>query len=161
MDFGTLTVRKLADTSEGERIIRYDPETGAKKLVNPATPGNDHEPWPLLGVEPVDELPKVCRVSTGYVQKARQEGWAELEGEDVVHRPTGPPDDLWRNGAHTFVQATAVTFHFQSGSVKYKVTHQPDKYVDSDNDKDKVTDEIYAAGKTRVDHFYDLERVHG
>jgi hypothetical protein len=62
--------------------------------------------------------------------------------------------------------------------LRYRVTHQPDKYADNStpgeatddrpqadriasgnthDDDTPVTDELYAAGQTRVDHFYDLE----
>lgn len=151
-----LELRKLADTSVGTREIRYDPSTGERKLVNPDTEGDDHEPWPLAGVVPVGDLPDECQVSTSYIANAVAEGWATLEDEDVVHRPGGPPNNLWAV-THTFVQASAVVFHFVDGDVRYKVTHQPDKYVAEGTDKTKVTDELYAAGNTRVDAFYGLK----
>jgi len=152
-----LAVRKLADRSIGERVVRYDPVTGEKKLVNPATPGDQHEPWPLLGVRIEGELPDETRVSTRWVAGGVAEGWLELVNEQVVHRPSGPPDDLWRTPPHTFRQADAIIIKTVDGPVTYRVIHQPDKYVDDAKPDARVTPEIYAAGQTRVDHFYDLE----
>ena len=74
--------------------------------------------------------------------------------------------------APTFVQAQAIVFHTLDGDVRYRVTHNPDKYADdstvgernmpnddnSHGDDTPVTDEMYASGQTRVDHFYDLVR---
>lgn len=158
-----LRIRRLADKSE--EAVREHPM--------------DHpDKWPLAGIEIVDFLgkpttpPDVCRVSTALVDKGRAEGWIELVGENVVHRPGGPPDDLYRV-THTFKQADKIVFKTMSGEARYDVTHQPDKYVDTNEygpldreptpkptakaDAVEVTDEHYAAGHTRVDWFYDLK----
>jgi len=123
-----LAVRKLADRAGGERVVRFDPETGAKKLVNPATPGDDHEPWPLLGVVPEGELPKLARIPTSFVDGAVAEGWAQRIGERVVHRAGGTEANPWSK-THTFVQCDKIVFHFADGDVVYLVTYQPDKYA--------------------------------
>jgi hypothetical protein len=149
-----LTVRKLADTSAGTRVNRYDQITGEKVLVNPDT--GAVEPWPLAGVEIVGEVPEQTSVPTGWVAKAKAEGWVTVEGETVVHRPGGSPDNLWGT-THTFLHADSITIHTVDGDVKYNVVHQPDKYVEDGSDDDEVTDEIYQAGETRVDWFYGLE----
>jgi hypothetical protein len=52
-----------------------------------------------------------------------------------------------------------VVFHFLDGDVRYEVTHQPDKYADPGDDETPVTEKVYKAGKTRVDHFYGLKLV--
>lgn len=156
----SLTIHKLADTSSGRRHVKYDAETGAKKLVNPDTPGDAHEPWPLAGVEIVGDPPDECEVSTGFIARGKAEGWIELEGENVMHRPGGPPSNLWAV-THTFVQAKAIVFHLAGGDVTYKVMHQPDKYVADGTDTAKVTEDHYAAGETRVDLFYGLKLMKG
>lgn len=160
-----LQVRKLADHSTERRVKRFDPVTGAPILVNPATSDpNDpakagewrHEPWPLAGVEVVGEPPKECRVPTTWVLMGRREGWIELEGEQVVHRPGGPPDEPWRV-THTFVQGDVLVLKCVDGDVRYRITRQPDKYVEGGKDTDEVTEEVYAAGETQVDWFYNLK----
>jgi hypothetical protein len=87
-----------------------------------------------------------------------------------VVRPGGPPEDKDRpDVSHIFRQADVLVFHTRAGDIRYKVVHNPDKYADHDDrtfevkrfkadDDTPVTDEIYAAGATRVDHFYDLVR---
>lgn len=153
-----LQIRKLADRSSGDRVARYDPVTGAKKLVNPDTPGDDHEPWPLLGIQLLDDPPlRSCRVSTGMVAQGQHEGWIEVEGGEMVHRPGGPASDPWRL-THSFRQADAIVFKTVDGDVRYEVVRNPDKFV-AGSDTDEVTDQIYAAGETVVDKFYDLRLV--
>lgn len=164
-----LRIRKLADKSNGERVIRYDPVTGDKKLVNPATPGEEHEPWPLAGIDFVDENgqptdpPQETSISTSKVSEGISEGWLTREGERPVVRPAGRTQGEWNSthsGApHTFLHADTLVFHAAVGDVRYRVTHQPDKYVDTDwaDDETPVSPELYAAGNTRVDHFYGLE----
>jgi hypothetical protein len=55
------------------------------------------------------------------------------------------------------MHADAIILKTTDGDVRYRVTHQPDKYVDGGKDTDKVTTEHYEAGNTRVDHFFDLK----
>jgi hypothetical protein len=153
-----LVVRKLADKSEGERIHKYDPDTGARKLVNPDTPGDDHEPWPFAGLAIEGEAPRHTRVSTAWVTFGKTEGWLELEGERVEHKPGGPQADPWAT-THTFVHADVIVLKTVDGDVHYRVLRQPDKYDGGpENGTGKPTD---AAGdrETSVDWFYDLELV--
>jgi hypothetical protein len=138
-----LRVRKLADKSQGTRVVRYHPETGERHLVNPAT--NEPEPWPFAGLAIEGNLPKVTSVSTTFVNRGRAEGWLELVGEKVVHREGGPPEDPWRV-THTFVHASALVLKTVDGAVRYRVVHQPDKHDDADEPSGK-----------RVDWFYGLE----
>ena len=152
----SLQIRKRADRSSGRRIkmVDVDGVTGHRyKLVNPDTPGDDHEPWPLAGVDCLGDPPDECGLATHFVARGIKEGWIEAEGEEVVHRPGGPIDNRWQV-THTFLHYDALVFHFSGGDVRYKVVHQPDKYVAGGTDKAKVTDEIYAAGETQVDAFY-------
>jgi hypothetical protein len=160
-----LVIRKLADQSSGTREFRYDPNTGERHLYNPAT--GQPEPWPFAGIK-LEEAPPCISISTGLIDRARAEGWVEVENERVVHRPGGPPNDQWRV-THTFRQYDILVFHTVDGDVRYRVTHQPDKYAvvrEETVNEDKgyvrqiidpeadVTPDIYAAGKTRVDWYY-------
>lgn len=131
-----LTVRKRAD------------KTGD-------TPPPDH-PWPLVGVELLD-APDTCRVPTGWVNKAVAEGWATLEGARVEIRPGGPAHDVAAI-VHQFIHADVFVIHALGGDVRYRITHQPDKYVADGDDDTPVSTEDYAAGNTRVDWFYSLAR---
>lgn len=171
-----LTVRKLADRSEGTRTVVYDRDTGARKLVNPATPGEDHEPWPLLGLEVVGDVPEETRVPTSWVSRGISEGWLEgINGRPVV-RPAGPRQDTWNSTQtgtpHVFTHYDEIVLKTVTGDIRYRVTHQPDKYADYDqathtdrlkaftaDDDTPVTPAAYEAGATRVDWFYDLELV--
>jgi hypothetical protein len=181
-----LRLRKHADTSEGERIpvpilddvtLRNGETvqvyTGQWKLVNPDTPGVDHEPWPFAGLSFEDDPPARTRLSTREVETGILEGWLTGEGLNRVHRPSGTPDRPWA-GTHTFEQYDAFVFHTVDGDVRYRVVHQPDKYADYEqathpdrveafeaDDDTAVTDEIYAAGATRVDWIYEIEREDG
>lgn len=134
-----LKLRRLAD--------RTDPASRAADLPG-APPGT----WPLAGVELLD-APELTEVPVRVVDRGRAEGWITVEDEQVVHRPGGPPSDLWRV-THTFRHYEAVTIC----GVRYVVTHQPDKYADPGDDATPVTDEVYQSGATRVDHFYGMQR---
>jgi hypothetical protein len=160
-----LSIRKVADKSVGSRVRRYDPVTGQPKLVNPDTPGEEHEPWPLAGVEFVGDPPEQTTVATRYVDNAIAQGWATRVNERPVVRPAGPTMGDWNSShsgsPHVFLHADEVVFHTTSGDVRYKVTHQPDKYVADGNERTKMTADHYEAGNSRVDHFYGLERIDG
>jgi hypothetical protein len=139
-----LTIRKRAD-------MNYDP------------------PRPLRGIQLLD-APKNVTVSTTVVEDGIAAGWITAEGSRTVTRPGGPPHDKDRPGtAHSFRQADALVFHTLDGDVRYSVVHNPDKYADHEaathpdqvkklkaDDTTTITDDIYAAGATRVDHFYNL-----
>lgn len=126
----------------------------------------------IRGDRPGDAPHDKVRISTTVVENAISEGWLSAEGSRTVARPGGPPQDKDRpDVAHFFRHADALVFHTRDGAIRYKVVHQPDKYADHDaathpdqvkkfkaDDETSVTDEMYAAGATRVDHFYDLER---
>jgi hypothetical protein len=122
-----LAVRKLADYTDGERLVRYDPDTGERLLVNPATDGDEHEPWPLLGVEPIGDLPDICIVATTFIATGVADGWVELEGEKIMHVEGGTEQEPWAV-THTFVTADTVVFKFLDGDIRYEVTRQPGKY---------------------------------
>lgn len=164
-----LAFRKLADKTSGRRITRYHPETGAKMLVNPDTPGEEHEPWPLLGVRIVDvngsdtDPPQRTAIDVGRVEAGMAEGWIERVGARPVVRPAGAQQDIWTSGTtgtpHTFIHADYIIFKTVDGDVRYRVVHQPDKYAADGDDETPVSPELYAAGETRVDWFYGLELV--
>lgn len=134
-----LKLRRLADRSD---LASLDADL----------PGAPPGTWPLAGVELLD-APEHAKVPVHVVDRGRDEGWITVEGEEVVHRPGGPPSNLWRV-THTFRHYEAMTVC----GVRYVVTHQPDKYADPGDDSTPVTDEVYASGQTRVDHFYGLKR---
>lgn len=150
----SLQIRKRADRS-GQRVKMFDESMAhGYKLVNPDTPGEDHEPWPLAGVDCLGDPPDECGLATHFVARGIAEGWISGEDEEVVHRPGGGQQTgLW-SVTHTFLHYSAIVFHFSDGDVRYKVVRQPDKYVAGGTDKTKVTAEIYAAGETQVDCFY-------
>ena len=151
-----LRIRKVADTTTGERVVRFDQLTGERLLVDPSD--GAVRAWPLAGVRVEGGPPAETSVGTSYVAEAIREGWIVGEGERVVHRPGGPDGNRWAK-THTFVHYDALTLRTLDGDVRYRVTHQPDKYADPGDDDTPVTDEAYAAGATRVDHFYGLALV--
>lgn len=122
-----LVIRKLANTSEGERVKGFHPFTGGATLINPVTA--NPEPWPLAGVTAVGEVPKLCKLPMKLVAQWENEGWAVTEGTRIVHAPGGPQEDPWRV-THTFVEMDALTLNFADGAVRYRVTHQPGKHAD-------------------------------
>lgn len=165
-----MQIRKLADKSEGERItvpvletveLRngeiVQVSTGRVKLVNPDTPGVEHEPWPTAGVK-LEVAPDECRLATTVVDRGVEEGWIELVNDQLVRRPAGPAENPTRSW-HYFNHCTQIIFHTVDGDVEYDVIYQPDKYVDSDDPTESVTDERYAAGETRVDWFYTVRKA--
>lgn len=168
-NFTSLEIRKLADYSDGERVERFHPESGAKFLADPDT--LEPRPWPLAGVALINEtLPRHTRMSTNVVKRGQAEGWLELRGMTLAHRPGGPPEDPWRI-THTFVQAEEIVINTITGPVVYRVTRQPDKFAAREIEvinptKDlmrriiepdkKVTSDIYAAAETDVAWYYEL-----
>jgi len=144
-----------------------------RKHADKSGPQPDDGPWPLAGVSLVS-APKVTTISTSLLQQAVGEGWASVEGANAVVRPAGPTQDVW-NSTHTgqphvFIHHDRIVFHTLDGDVVYRVTRQPDKYADHGaatypdqvkafkaTDDTQVTPDIYAAGATRVDHFYVIE----
>lgn len=157
--FDLLRIRKLADKSDAQRIVKFDPDTGEKRLVNPLTPGDVHEPWPLAGIQFEGPPPAYTTVSQSFVTNALSEGWLSLENSRQVTRPGGPPEFRENpSQAHNFLHADALVFNTVDGAVRYKVLRQPDKYVEGD-DEASVTDEVYNAGRTVVDWHYELELV--
>jgi hypothetical protein len=156
VDYKGLTIRKLADKSEGERVTSYDPATDQKYLVNPAT--GKAEPWPLLGIKVEGEAPSYTMLSTKFVTLGVAEGWIEIEGERVVHRPGGPASDPWRV-THTFVHADAIIIKTVDGDVRYEVhgeQGQPDKY---DKGGDPVDELDCGDPDCTVEKFYNLKLV--
>jgi len=141
-----LRVRKLADRSGGEKAKWGD------------QPGSPPGTWPLAGVRVEGELPTACRLPTGWVARGIAEGWLTGEGQRTVTRPSGPAGNPWRpdKPPHIFHHFDTLVLHTVDGDVRFRVTHQPDKYAAAGDDTTKVTDKVYAAGRTRVDHFYDV-----
>jgi hypothetical protein len=157
--FTSLTVRKLADRSEGTRVTRFHPETGERMLVNPDTPGNEHEPWPLLGVSVEGEAPEYTRLPTKWVSRGVAEGWITLENPEPVFRPAGPTGNPWGVPPHVFTHVDSITIDTVDGPLVYKpfgTRGQPDKYDENDApaDPDAPND-----GSHEVEHFYTVQKV--
>lgn len=130
--------------------------------------------WPVAGVEIVGDLQKEVVLPHGWVQRMAERGLLKLVGKKEVERPARNNPDFDNAGSakvskaheqsddlpmqpkkHRFVQADKIVFDtLNHGKVTYKVTYQPDKYVDSDDPTEKVTKEHYESGNTRVDAFY-------
>jgi hypothetical protein len=127
-----------------------------RKLADRSGEKAPDESWPMLGIRVEGEAPTEARIPTSTVERAAGEGWMTLEGERIVRRPAGPAGDRWRS-THTFTHLNALTIHTVDGDLRYKVTHQPDKYAAEGDDRTPVTGELYTAGATRVDWFYELE----
>lgn len=135
-----LRIRKLADRSGGEQA----------KLAD--LPGSPPGTWPLAGIVIDGDPPEVAVIPMAWVRRGHEAGWLELENARVVQRPAGPADDPTRD-LHTFTHADTIIIHADGGDIRYRVTHQPDKYhVDADDAE--VTKQAYRAGDTRVDWFY-------
>ena len=164
-EYQVLELRRLADKSEGRRVTKFDEETGERKLVNPDTLGQEHEPWPTLGITIInpDGPPRFTTLSTDYANVLVAAGLASRTGERVVNRPAGPHHAPWSVQPHTFIHCDNVVFHdHERGDVTYKVIRQPDKFVDEAlhvpvENYDALSPEELPL--TVVEHFYNLELV--
>ena len=136
-----LVVRVLADKTRPQ----YDPNTGERL------------PWPVAGLRLETDTPRLARVPTSWVDRGRSEGWISVEGATVAHRPSGPAANPWAGTPHTFQHYDVIILRTVDGDLRYRVTHQPDKYAEHGDDSTPVTDSMYAAGETRVDWFYDID----
>ena len=128
--------RKLADYSDGStRVVRFDPISGEKMLVDPET--NEPKAWPLKGVTHQGDLPALDTIGMHYVAQAVTDGWADWENHRTVHRPGGSVNNPWST-THTFHQCDRIHLHlllphdgqFVSRNVVYKVIRQPDRVED-------------------------------
>lgn len=131
-----------------------------RKLADRSGQPNENGTWPLAGVRLIDP-PDACAVPARWLLNAHREGWAEAEGGEPVVRPAGPPEAPY-SSHHVFVPLDRVVFHTVDGDIAYRVVRNPDKYADDGTgelgDDEPVTPERYAAGQTRVDWTYHLER---
>ena len=154
-EFEILTVRKLADKNGQERVKKFDAVTGEPKLVNPATPGEEHEPWPLLGVTIEADPPQLTSVGTSWVDNGVREGWLKRSGLRAVVRPAGPHDDPLAK-THTFIHMDRLVIDdHERGPVAYRVTRQADKYWTADGTP--VAEYGTEPQEMEVCHFYLLE----
>jgi hypothetical protein len=150
---------------EGFRFRKRADKSGGQAALYADLPGAPAGTWPSAGMEIVGDPPAKVRIPTSTVSKGLNEGWITGTLDKVVHRPGGPQSDLWAV-THTFKHYSTLTVC----GTRYRVTYQPDKYADysqatdaeaveafEGDDKTEVTTDIYDAGATRVDWFYDLE----
>lgn len=124
-----LRIRKLADKSV-PREVRFDPRTGERFLIDPAT--GERSPRPFLGIEFVDDPPEATVVAQNFVRRGRDEGWIEILGEETVTRSSGPPSEpvSSEHPPHVFLHAEAIVFKTVHGDIRYRVTRNPDKWPD-------------------------------
>lgn len=142
-----LQLRRRADKSGGVESLIDNPN-GSFHIPGDPVPKS----WPLASVEFVGAPPNKTSVSMDYVANGVHEGWITGTGRKEVHRPGGRVGFEWST-THTFTHYSTLTVC----GVKYKVTHQPDKYASDGDDNTLVTNENYAEGRTRVDWFYEIE----
>lgn len=131
----SLTIRKLADRSEGTRISRFNPETGERFLADPSDPDTP-KAWPLAGIQIEGKPPKEAELTTSWVANGAAEGWIQLENARPVHRPGGPPENPWAL-THTFLHADVIVLKTVEGDVRYSVVDSPDKWPTEKNDRDE------------------------
>lgn len=131
-EYQKMEIRKIPDKSRGERLTRFDPETGRKFLVNPAN--GRQEGWPLAGMQFEGDPPKLCRVPHSWVLTGIDEGWIVAENYRTVTSPGGPPERPWDSRrVHNFPQADFLTLNCKKcGGKRYKVTLNPGKFFDED-----------------------------
>lgn len=146
-----MTFRKLADQSKGDRVPRWNPETGEKFLWNPAT--ERAEPWPTLGVMIEGTIPQsvIMPMSTVMAAIGDKPPWMVLEKMRPVYKHGGPAANPLAV-THTFIHGDFLTIKTMEGDVKYRIVHNPDKYADETQ-----------PGMARLDWFYllELESVDG
>lgn len=156
-----LSVRKLADQTV-VRAKMFDPLTGEPALMLPEDAEALKEalaeisdlfkvtPRPLIGVVIEGETPDAAKLPTGWVARGKSEGWIEVEGEEVVHRSAGPPEDPWGGEpAHTFVHYDRIVLKTVDGDVVYEVVENPDKWPEEKDGK--------AGFGGEVRHFYEVK----
>jgi hypothetical protein len=134
-----LAIRKLAD-QDADRVKLFDPFTGQSLLYEPADAevlssqlrealsGFETSPRPLLGITVEGETPQETKLGERFIANGRAEGWIEVEGEEIVHRSSGPPENPWGTPAHTFVHLDTIILKTVDGDVRYTVTENPDKW---------------------------------
>lgn len=126
------------------RVARFDPDTGEKSLVHAVT--GEPFPRPFNGVVlDMDEAPPRAVIGMSIVDEAGP--FIERVNERPVFKPAGPPDKPWSQ-THTFIHADELIFHLDSGTLRYRVVRQPDKYDDetgepSDNAGDPTTHVVW------------------
>lgn len=160
--------KATATPPQGLRIRKRADKSGGTE--RPMSVTGEILPWPLAGIEIVGDPPDLAMFPTGttlessFVRRGQAEGWLELEGLKVVYRPAGPPGQPELGGLpdrlpHEFHHADAIVIHTVDGDVRYRVTHQPDKYAEHGDDDTEVSPDMYDSGATRVDWFYVGELV--
>jgi hypothetical protein len=113
----------------------------------------------------LEDAPDKTQIPTRYVDEAVVQGWMKRINQRAHVRPAGPtmddPLSTYNGTPHTFIHCDEIHIKTTQGVVKYKVTHQPDKYVEGESDDTLMTPEHYESGNTRVDHFYGVEKING
>ncbi len=131
-----LMIKLIPDRTGQERVVKFDPDTGERRLVNPATPGDEHEAWPLLGAVFCDdtgeqiEAPETLLVQQKY---ARDASFIELVTATSKSVPAGTAADPYSKEPHVFVQCKELVFHMLDGDHRYRVLKNPGKYDSATN----------------------------
>lgn len=156
-----LEIRKVADRSKGERqtVLVYSPndddalEDGTllidlarveQRLVNPDTPGFDHEPWPLKHAELVGDAPAEHGFADTAVARYMQDGFLTFKNMRAVFVEAGGKP-YSRNPVLT---GDEIVLDLKGKKLRYKVLEHPGRYEDDD-------------GTVRETHEYTTKLVKG
>ena len=149
-----LELRKVADKSKGDRVtlqvappeetledgrVVIDPSRIEQRLVNPETPGFDHEPWPLKHVELVGDAPDKHNFSDTVVAKYMQDGFLTIKNMRLA-----TTENYERNPVIT---GDEFVLDLRGGKLRYKILQHPGRYNDGDGEY--------------VTHEYTCERIGG
>ncbi len=158
-----LQIRKVADRSEGERntVLVFKPEEGEvlddgtvlvdpsrveQRLVNPATEGYDHEPWPLSHAELIGDAPEKHNFSDTVLAQYLQDDIAELKNPRLANTSVNGTA-YSRNPVLT---GDEIVLKLKGKKLRYKVLEHPGRYQDDSE----------ASGQ-RETHEYSCELVGG
>jgi hypothetical protein len=130
-------IRKVADMSKGSRVVRYDPNTGAKILVNPES--GKAEPWPLLGIV-LETKPQESAIPTKTVARGIQEGWIKVESPRWEVFPGGNESDPYKKH-YSFVHGDVLRFVCLDEIVRYEIISEPRRWFDINTGRYLVTHE--------------------
>lgn len=139
----TLIIRKLAD-QDAEREKVFHPITGQPILFEPdeataaliatlreTVEGIEVSPRPFEGVRVEGDPPQKTTMGERLVACGRAEGWIDVEGETIVYRTSGPPENPYGPPPHQFLHFDTIIIKTVDGDLRYKVLENPDKWPDT------------------------------
>lgn len=147
-----LRIRKLAG-EPGSGVHLNDHVTGLPSLrpfIGASFLTGDRH---IMTAEPQQRI----QVPTDY---AEREPWIELVGVTFHGAPAGPASNPWAR-THEFKHVEELVLHMVDGDYRYRVVHQPGKYVGAVHVNDTEHEVSDAAGdpNTHVDWFYDADLI--